>query len=45
MVLKAILKENVNLPSEGVKAGTKFEIHPNWENSIVEVMTITNKEL
>lgn len=40
-----ILRENTDLVREGVKKDTRFEIHPDWENAIVEVMTITNKEL
>ena len=40
-----VLREKVDLAVEGVKPGVRFEIHPDWENSIVEVMTITNKEL
>ena len=40
-----ILREQVDLVREGVKKDVRFEIHPDWEDSIVEVMTITNKEL
>jgi hypothetical protein len=40
-----MLKEKVNLAVEGVKVGTRFEIHPDYQDAIVEVMTITNKEL
>ena len=40
-----ILNEKVDLVREGVRQGTRFEIHPDWKNAIVEVMTITNKEL
>ncbi|MBE6405666.1 MAG: hypothetical protein E7040_06565 [Lentisphaerae bacterium] len=40
-----ILSEKTDLVREGIKTGTRFEIHPDWENAIVEVMTITNKEL
>ena len=40
-----LLKERVDLAAEGVKIGTRFEIHPDYQDAIVEVMTITNKEL
>ena len=30
---------------EGLKKGMRFEIHPDWENAIMDVMTIKNKEL
>ena len=40
-----VTKEKVNLAVEGVKVGTRFEIHPDYQDAIVEVMTITNKEL
>ncbi|MBQ7403292.1 MAG: hypothetical protein IJW05_07630 [Lentisphaeria bacterium] len=40
-----VLREQIDLSVEGVKTGTRFEVHPDWEDSIVEIMTITNKEL
>ena len=38
-----ILRENVNLIREGIKKGIRFEIHPDWENAIVELVTTTEK--
>ena len=40
-----ILRENVNLIREGIKKGIRFEIHPDWENAIVELVTAEEKDM
>ena len=40
-----IIRENVNLIKEGIKKGIRFEIHPDWENAIVELVTTTEKSI